>query len=69
MMLPNAPARLLTTVEAAARAGLARRTLTRLIRQGRGPTVVRLTPRTFRFRPEDIDAWLQDRTHPSEVAR
>lgn len=69
MTSPNAPKRLLTTAEAAARAGLARPTLTRLMRHGRGPAVVRLTPRTFRFRPEDIDAWLQDRTHRTEGAR
>ena len=35
----------------------------RLLRRGRGPACLKLTPRLFWFREEDLDAWLATRTY------
>lgn len=57
----------LTTAQAAARIGIARGSLGRLVRQGRGPRVHKISERTWRFRLSDVEAWINNRAHePSE---
>ena len=50
--------RLLTTREAAARCGLAPKTLYMWGLEGRGPRRIHLG-RTVRYDPQDLDAWIE----------
>ena len=56
--------------EAAARAGIVRRTLERLISVGEGPTTVALSARRRGILERDFEAWLLKRRRPApgEVA-
>ena len=51
---------LLTTVEAAAFVRLSRRTLEDYRTKGTGPTYRRLGKKIY-YRPEDLNAWIDDR--------
>ncbi|WP_419740729.1 helix-turn-helix transcriptional regulator [Ruegeria sp.] len=55
----------LTTAQAAARIGIARGSLGRLVRQGRGPRVHKISERTWRFRVSDVEAWINNRAYES----
>lgn len=51
--------------EAAARAGIVRRTLERLISLGEGPATVELSARRRGILDRDLDAWLLKRRRPA----
>ncbi len=58
----------LTTAQAAARIGIAQGSLGRLVRQGRGPRVHKISDRTWRFSLSDVEAWISDRAcGPSDL--
>lgn len=54
---------LLNQRQAAARLGLAPRTLESFRFKGGGPPFVRISARCVRYRPADLDAWIADRVH------
>jgi hypothetical protein len=54
--------------EAAARAGVVRRTLERLISVGEGPPVIDLSPRRRGILDVDLDVWLMKRRRPAPGA-
>jgi predicted DNA-binding transcriptional regulator AlpA len=51
--------------QAAARIGVVRRTLERLISRGEGPPVVDLSPRRRGIIASDLDIWIQKRRRPA----
>jgi hypothetical protein len=55
--------------EAAAIAGLARRTLERLIALGQGPAIVELSPRRRGILESDLITWLHKRRRTARVPR
>jgi hypothetical protein len=55
----------LNYTEAAARAGIVRRTLERLISLGEGPAVINLSARRRGILDRDLDAWLLKRRRPA----
>ena len=54
---------LLNQTQAAARLGLAPRTLAAYRFKGGGPRYIRISARCVRYRPADLDAWVADRVH------
>lgn len=52
---------LLTAAQVAERLGLPRQHVWKLARDGAIP-VVRISPRTIRFHPDDLDLWIDRRT-------
>lgn len=52
---------LLTTAQAAAFLGLKQNTLEHWRIYGKGPAIVRLSPRTVRYRRLDLEAWVASR--------
>jgi len=55
--------------ECAARAGLTRRTLERLISEGEGPTTLQLSKRRVGILEADLEAWLTSRRRPAPGAK
>ena len=55
----SAPA--ITFNQAAAEAGISRRTLDRLVASGTGPKILRLSARCVRIRRHHFEAWLAER--------
>ena len=51
--------------EAAARAGIVRRTLERLISLGEGPATIEISKRRRGVRDRDLDDWLLKRRRPA----
>jgi predicted DNA-binding transcriptional regulator AlpA len=65
----NEPPKLVLSREEAARAtGLSARTLQRLHVDGGGPAAVQLTERRVGYRPEALNAWLNERQVASTAA-
>jgi excisionase family DNA binding protein len=58
---------LMTTREAAERLGLSPGTLENWRAAGKGPTYCRLSVRTIRYRPEDLDSWLSRESETAEA--
>lgn len=56
---------LLTEAEAADRIGLTRRFLQARRQRGGGPRFVRVSSRCVRYRPEDLEAWAEERLRTS----
>ena len=52
---------LLTTAQAAAFLSLKQNTLEHWRIYGNGPTIVRLSPRTVRYRRSDLESWVESR--------
>ena len=59
------PAPLMTEVEAAAHLKLTKRALQAWRVQGRGPVFVRISARAVRYRPEDLNQWIEGRIRRS----
>ncbi len=60
---------LLNIEQAAEFLGLTKKALEHLKRQGEGPPFIYINRSNVRFRPEDIDAWLESkRVDPAAVA-
>ena len=57
---------LLSPGDVADLAQVKRPTVLRWNRQGRMPAAVRLNERTLRWRPADVAAWIEQRTHSSK---
>jgi prophage regulatory protein len=53
--------RILRKPAVAKRVGLGKSTIDQLVRRGKFPRPIRLTPSAIGWRIEDIDAWLQER--------
>lgn len=66
-LTPHQTARtpLLTEVEAAAYLNLTRRALQAWRYQGRGPRYVKISARAIRYRPEDLNDWIETRLRSS----
>lgn len=56
---------LLTEVDAAAYLNLTRRALQAWRYQGRGPRYVKISARAVRYRPEDLESWVETRLRSS----
>jgi predicted DNA-binding transcriptional regulator AlpA len=61
------PAPLLTEQEAAAYLKLTRRALQAWRYQGRGPRFVKISARAVRYRPEDLETWVETHLRTSTV--
>jgi predicted DNA-binding transcriptional regulator AlpA len=61
------PAPLLTEEDAAAYLKLTRRALQAWRYQGRGPRFVKISARAVRYRPEDLERWIETRLRTSTV--
>lgn len=61
------PAPLLTEEDAAAYLKLTRRALQAWRYQGRGPRFVKISARAVRYRPEDLETWVETRLRTSTV--
>jgi predicted DNA-binding transcriptional regulator AlpA len=57
---------LMTTAQAAAFLGLKQNTLEHWRTYGKGPAIVRLSPRTVRYRRSDLAAWVESRVVDNE---
>jgi excisionase family DNA binding protein len=55
--------KLLTSEDVAELLGIGPETFGDMRRAGEGPPVIKLGHRTLRYRPEDVDAWLAQRTN------
>lgn len=55
--------KLLTKEDVAEILGMSRDRFDHMRRRGDGPPEVRLGHRTLRFRPEDVDGWLRQRSN------
>jgi excisionase family DNA binding protein len=56
--------RVLSYAEAASRAGVVRRTIERLVAEGKGPPVVHISERRRGIIEEDLDKWIMSRRRP-----
>jgi predicted DNA-binding transcriptional regulator AlpA len=56
---------LLTEADAAAYLSLTRRALQAWRYQGRGPRYVKISARAVRYRPEDLESWIETRLRSS----
>lgn len=56
---------LLSEKEAAKLLGFSPRTLQAWRVTGDGPHFIRISPRCIRYRPEDLEAWVNERVHTS----
>ena len=63
--IPQRQAPLLTEPEAAAYLKLTPRALQAWRYQGRGPQFVKISARAVRYRPEDLEGWIQARLRTS----
>ena len=59
---------LLRTGEAAAVLDMSARSLEGMRLTGRGPQFIRISPRCFRYRPRDIERWVEGRLRVSTSA-
>ena len=57
--------RVLSKREAADRLGISTRTLDRLMSDGRGPSVIEISPRRLGFLETDLDAFIASRRRPA----
>jgi predicted DNA-binding transcriptional regulator AlpA len=57
---------LLTTAQAAAFLGLKQNTLQHWRIYGKGPAIVRLSPRAVRYRRSDLESWVESRVVENE---
>ena len=57
--------RVLKYSEAAKRAGIARRSLERLVAKGEGPSIVHVSARRRGILEADLENWLLSRRHPA----
>lgn len=55
------PSGLLREAEAARRIGVSVRTLQAWRQRGGGPRYVKISSRAIRYRPSDLDLWIEDR--------
>jgi predicted DNA-binding transcriptional regulator AlpA len=60
--------KVLSKREAADRLGISTRTLDRLMSDGRGPSVIELSPRRLGFLEADLDAFIARRRRPAPGA-
>ena len=60
---------LLKPQEVAERLGLSVHTLKRWRLEGKGPKAIKLTPRTVRYAPEELESWIVDSgfVHPKDI--
>jgi predicted DNA-binding transcriptional regulator AlpA len=64
-----APSPLLSRREAAQRLGLTARFLEKAAQDGTGPRMVKISSRCVRYRPQDLNAWIEGRlTDPKTSA-
>jgi excisionase family DNA binding protein len=58
---PRGQRRLLTTADLAELLGMTRTAIYNMRHRGGGPRWIRIDKRSVRYRPEDVDAWLEER--------
>ena len=65
MSSTTSPLNLLTEKEVAQRTGFSIRTLQSWRMRGGGPSFVRISARCIRYRPQDVEAWIEQRLRTS----
>ena len=65
MSSTTSPLNLLTEKEVAQRTGFSIRTLQSWRMRGGGPHFVRISARCIRYRPQDVEAWIEQRLRTS----